>query len=99
MDKNDISFNPVKMLQGDREVSGEFNFRICSNLEKYTRNFHGLEKMNDYQVKLYPNDIIKPVNVSLGPIPYHLNARVDDVIELIIKEDIIEETLPNPPAP
>ena len=56
-DKNDTLFNPVKMVKGEREVSGEFNFRICSILEKFTANFHGLEKMNDYQVKLYTNEL------------------------------------------
>ena len=47
MDKDGTLFNPVKMLKGEREVSGEFNFRICSILEKYTENFHGLGKVND----------------------------------------------------
>ena len=62
MDKNNTLFNPVKMLKGEREVSGEFNFRICSVFEKYTENFHGLGKMNDYQVKLY-YDNVKPIAV------------------------------------
>ena len=47
MDKNITFFNPMKMLKGEREVSGEFNFRICSVLERYTENFQGLGKMND----------------------------------------------------
>ena len=47
MDRSNTLVNPVKMLQGEREVSGEFNFRICSILEKYTANFHGLGKMKD----------------------------------------------------
>ena len=63
MGKDGTLFNPVKMLKREREVSGEFNFRICSILEKYTENFHGLGKVNDYQVKLYTNDIVKPIPV------------------------------------
>ena len=99
MDKNGTFFNPVKMLKGEREVSGEFNFRICSVLEKYTENFHGLGKMKDYQVKLYTNDTVKPIAVPPRLIPYHLKARVDNIIESMIKEGVIEEHPPNKPAP
>ena len=41
--------------------------------------------MNDYQVKLYTNDKVKPIAVPSRPIQYHLKARADDVIESMIK--------------
>ena len=41
MDKNDTLFNPVKMLKGEREVFGKFNFRICSVLESILKTFMG----------------------------------------------------------
>ena len=45
-DKNNTLFNPMKILEGEREISGEFDFRICSVLKKYSENFHGLGKMS-----------------------------------------------------
>ena len=55
--------------------------------------------MNDYQVKLYTNDTVKYIDVPPRPIPYHPKARVDDIIESMIKEGVIEENPPNKPAP
>ena len=63
MDKNDTLRNPMKLLEGEREFSGEFNFRIWSILEKYTEKFHGLREINDYQVELYANNTVKPTAV------------------------------------
>ena len=59
----------MEILKAEREVSGEFSFRICLILEKYTENFCGLGKMKDYQVKLYANDTVKPIAVSVWPNP------------------------------
>ena len=95
-DKNDTLFSSMELLEGEREVSGEFSFRIFSILEKYAENFHGLGKMNDYQVKFYT---VKPIAVPPQPIPNHLIARVGDVIESMIKEGVIEEHPPNKPIP
>ena len=36
------------MLKGESNGSGEFNFRTCFILKKFTANFHGLRKMSDY---------------------------------------------------
>ena len=47
MDKNKTILKSVKLLKKEREVFGEFNFRICSILEKYIENFHELRKMKD----------------------------------------------------
>ena len=63
MDKNDTLHNPMKLLEGERKFSSEFNFRICSILEKYTENFHELREINDYQVELYANNTVKPIAV------------------------------------
>ena len=87
------------MLKGEREVSGKFNFRICSILEKFTENFHGLGKVNDCQIKLYTNLTGKPIDVPLRPITYHLKAGVDNFIESMIKESVIEEHPPNKSGP
>ena len=80
------------------EDSGELNSRICSLLEKYTENFHGLGKIKNYQAKLYINNTVKPIALTPRPIPYHLKARVDDVFESM-KDGVIEEYLPSEPTP
>ena len=36
-------FNPVKILNGERKVSGELNSRIYSIPKNNTENFHGLK--------------------------------------------------------
>ena len=99
MDKNDTLSKPVKMLKEKREVSGEFILRISSILEKYTENFHGLGKMNDYQANLYTNDTAKPIAVPSRPILSHLKDSVDDTIESMSKGGVIEEHLSNELAP
>ena len=43
--------------------------------------------------------MVKPIAVPPRPIPYHLKARVDNVIESMIMKGIIEEHPPNKAAP
>ena len=54
--------------------------------------------MNDYQVELYTNDTVEPIDVTPRPISYNLKAMVDDIIESMIKEWVIEEHSLNRPA-
>ena len=99
MDKNKTTLKSVKMLKGEREFFGDFNFRIRSILEKYTGNFHELRKMKTYQIKLYKNDTVKPIDAPPSPITYYCKAVVDDVIKSINKQSVIEEHPLNEPDP
>ena len=95
IDKEDVSvFNPVKMIDTDN-LNGEFVFEISSIVRQYPNNFKGLGKMKDYQVKLYSDGKIKPVPVPPRSVPYHLQARVADSLESMIKNSIIEEHTSN----
>ena len=55
--------------------------------------------MNGYQVGLYPDNTVKPVAVLPQHIVYALKARVDDVVESMIKQVVIEKHSPNEPTP
>ena len=91
IDKENASvFNPVKMIDTDG-LNGEFAFEIASIVRQYPNNFKGLGKMKDYQVKLYFNEKIKPVAVPPRSVSYHLQVRVADSLESMIKNCIIKE--------
>ena len=99
MDNEDeLVFNPVKMIDTD-ESKGEFTFDIASIIQQYPENFKGLGKLNNYQVKLYFDENVKPVAVPPRTIPYHLQTRVADSIDNMIKDGVIEEHPSNEPAP
>ena len=55
--------------------------------------------MKDYQVKLFSVEKIKPVTVLPRSVPYHLQARVADSLENMIKNGVIEERPSNELAP
>ena len=55
--------------------------------------------MKAYQVKLYSEEKVKPVAVSQRSVPYHLQARVADSLENMIKNGVIEERPSNEVAP
>ena len=100
IDADDKVFNPVNLSHDQQDQDyGKLNSDICSVIQNYPHNFKGLGKMKEYQVKLYTDNSIKPVAVPPRPIPYHLKARVSDVLEKMIQEGVIEEHPPDEPAP
>ena len=99
IDKDETLFNPINMIDSERKNSGELTSKICDILQYYPENFQGLGKLRDHQVKLYTDNTVKPVAVPPRPIPYHLKTRVNDCIDIMIKEGVIEEHPPNVPAP
>ena len=82
---DEVVFNPIKMIDTD-DSKGEFALDIASIIQQYPENFKGLGKLNNYQVKLYFDENIKPVAVPPRTIPYHLLARVADSINNMIKD-------------
>ena len=58
-----------------------------------------MEKLRNYQVKLYSDNSIKPVAVLPRSVPYHLKARISDAIDNMLKEAVIEEHSINDPFP
>lgn len=86
-------FQPVLMMDKSKSQT----LQDC--LAKYPDNFKGLGKLHNHQVKLHIDATVKPVNVPPRSIPYHLQTRAQDVIDQMIRDDVIEEHPPNEPAP
>ena len=99
LDKDDNHiFNPVMMISS-QEKDGEFINNICSILQRYPQNFKGLEKLRNYQIKLYTDNSIKPIAVPPRSVSYHLKGRVSDTIDNRLKEGVTEEHPINDPSP
>ena len=82
-----------------QEKDGEFINNICSMFKHYRQNFTGLGKLRNYQVKLYADNLIKPVAVPPRSVPCHFKARVSDAVDNMLKESVIEEHPINDPSP
>ena len=79
-------FKPINMIHGECKKAA-----VQDILKEYPSAFTGIGKMKDYAVKLHVNNDVKPVVAHQRPIPYHLKQRVNDVIDEMVKNDIIEE--------
>ena len=88
LDKDDNHiFNPALMISS-QEKDDEFINNICSILQHYPQNFKGLGKLQNYQVKLYTNNSIKPVAFPPRSVPHHLKGRISDAIENMLKKKV-----------
>ena len=86
-------FSPINMIHKDHNES------IQDIISKYPENFEGLGKLKNVQVKLHVDERVKPITAPPRPIPYHLQERVDKVIQGMIAQDVIEEHPTDQPAP
>ena len=68
-------------------------------LAEYPENFDGLGKLKDHVVKLHVNDEAKPTAEPPRRIPYHLESRVQEVIDGMLQNEVIEEHPSGEPAP
>ena len=58
-----------------------------------------LGKLRNYQVKLYPNNSVKPAAVPPRSVPYHFKVKVSDAIDNMLKEGVIEKHSIKDPSP
>ena len=70
-----------------------------SILQRFPDNFTGIEKLRNHQVRLHVDHNVKPINEPPRTIPYHLKERAQQVLDDMIKQDIIEEHPASEPAP
>ena len=89
------------MIETEKETAeGKVHFNDIQNIiSSYPHIYQGIGHLRDHQVKFYVDDSIKPVVVPRRSIPYHLRERVDQVIQEMLKEDIIEVQPADEPAP
>ena len=90
--------SPVQIIDTD-DLNGEFGFEMASIIQPCPNNFKELRKMKDYKIKLYSDEKVKPVAVPARSVPYHLQDRVADSLENMMKNGVIEERSSNEPAP
>ena len=87
------AFQPILMIDSEDKK----DLQDC--LIKYPRNFTGLGRLKNHQVKLHVDQEIKPVNVPPRSMPYHLKERAQRAIDEMIQQDVIEEHPRDEPAP
>ena len=87
-------FNPINMIS-----ASECKEQIQDILLKYNENFNDLGKLRNHQVKFHTDPTIKPINQAARTIPYHLQERANEVLETMLKQDVIEEHPTDQPAP
>jgi hypothetical protein len=60
--------------------------------DKFPSVFSGkIGKLKDFQLKLHIDTSVKPIQARPRNHPFHLLAAINAEIELMLKEDIIEE--------
>ena len=95
-----ITFNPQsEVFKPVLMIGTECKQELQDCLQKYPQNFNGLGKLDNHQRKLYVNGAIKLVNVPPRSIPYHLQERVDKLVQEMIEQDAIEEHWNDQTAP
>ena len=82
----------------DKHTKGKDQDYLQKILADYPQNFMELGKIQNHQVKLHVDPMVKPVTVPPRPVPYHLKERVDKAIKEMVDQDVIEEHQ-NEPAP
>ena len=87
-------FNAINMI-GTPDSKEE----IQDILLKYNENFKDLGKLRNHQVKFHTDPNVKPITQAARTIPYHLQERANEVLENMIKQDVIEEHPSDLPAP
>ena len=83
------SYEPIQMIDQHAEPASKQNLQDI--LTDFPENFTGLGKLRNYQVKLYVDNSIKSIVTPPRSTPYHLEDRVQNLINEMITNDVIEE--------
>ena len=95
-----IHFNkPESVYKPINMISCDYQTELQTILSKFPENFQGVGKLKSHQIKLHLNTNDKPVVSPQRTVPYHLQERVDQAINEMIKNDVIEEHPSHEPAP
>ena len=83
------SYEPIQMIDQHAEPASKQNLQDI--LTDFPENFTGLGKLRNYQVKLHVDNSIKPIVTPPRSTPYHLEGRVQNLINEMITNGVIEE--------
>ena len=91
------TFEAINMVseQADPDLKSD----LQDTLLEFKDCFSGFKKLRDHQVRLHVDSSVKPKITPERPTPYHLQERVDSLVESMIADDVIEEVPPNVPIP
>ncbi len=91
------AFEPINM------ISETANANLKTNLQQtateFAENFTGFKKLKGHQVKLHVDPSIKPKVTPERTTPYHLQDRVQSLIDSMVSDGIIEELPAHEAAP
>ena len=84
---------PIRMIKSTEKNN------IQNILASYPENFDGLGKLKGHVVRLHVDSEVKPVAEPPRRIPYHLESRVQEIVNEMLQNDVIEEHPTGEPAP
>ena len=90
------TFEPVNMINDTTKPSKKESLQNI--LSEFPENFQGIGCLRGHQVRLHIDKSVKPVVTPPRTTPYHLEERVDKVIDEMIVNDVIEKLPENEPA-
>ena len=77
-------YKPINMISNDCKTD------LQTILSKFPENFQRVGKLKNHQIKLHLNTNDKPVVSPQRTVPYHLQDRVDQAINEMIKNDALK---------
>ena len=72
---------------------------LQNTMLEYPDNFVGFKKLKGHHVKLHVDPSVKPKVTPERSTPYHLQERVDDLVDSMLTNDVIEEKPVNVASP
>ena len=90
------TYKPICMI--DPQTEPWNRQRLQDILLDFKENFEGLGRRRGYEVKLHIDKGIKPIATPPCFTPYHLQERVQKLLDKMITNDVIEELPTNEPA-
>ena len=91
------TFEPINMIS--EQADADLKTDLQDTMLEFQECFSGFKKLKNHQVKLHADTSVKPKVTPERVTPYHLQERVDTLVESMIASDIIEEIPPNEPVP
>ena len=83
------TYEPIHMIAEHADPESKQDLQDI--LLEYPETFTGLGKLKNHEVRLHVDKSVKPVVTPPRTTPYHLQDRVQELIDEMIANDVIEE--------